>query len=365
MVFDLPQLCARLAVPVPTLGLALASPEFHGVNTLQLAGDTDLCFAEGADQADSVHRSGAAAVLVHEDFPAVGGPLLIRVAEPRTSFFLVAESFRPDSEVQGIHPGAVIDAGAVLGEGVAVGACAVLAAGVRVGPRCTIGPGAYLGPGVTLGADCVVEANATLHRDTRVGERCIVHSGAVLGGDGFGFRWDGQGHRKVPQLGWVVIEDDVDIGCNCCVDRATLGETRIRRGAKIDNLVQIAHNTDIGAHVIIAGQAGVAGSSRVGAGAVIGGQVAVSDHVEVGAGARLGGQSGVTKAVPPGAAVFGTPARPLKDTLRELGALAQLPGLLKQFKRQQQELEALRRRLDDLERGALANQEGGAANERK
>jgi len=365
MVFDLPQLCARLDIPVPALSQALYSYDIRGVNTLQLAGSSDLCFAEGADQADAVRQSGAAAVLVHESFPAVDGPLLIRVAEPRRSFFLLAASFQPVSEVQGIHPSAVLDPGAALGEGVAVGACAVLAAGVRVGPRCTIGPGAYLGPGVTLGADTVIEANATLHRGTSVGERCIVHSGAVLGGDGFGFRWDGQGHRKVPQLGWVVIEDDVDIGCNCCVDRATLGETRIRRGAKIDNLVQIAHNTDIGAHVIIAGQAGVAGSSRVGQGAVIGGQVAVSDHVEVGAGARLGGQSGVTKAVPPGAAVFGTPARPLKDTLRELGALAQLPGLLKQFKRQQQELEALRRRLDDLERGALANQEGGAANERK
>ncbi|WP_295388870.1 UDP-3-O-(3-hydroxymyristoyl)glucosamine N-acyltransferase [uncultured Thiodictyon sp.] len=352
MVYDLPQLCARLDIPVPALRSALASPEFRGVNTLQLAGDTDLCFADGADQIPAVQHSGAAAVLVHDSFPVVSGPLLIRVAEPRASFFLLAESFRPTSEVQGIHPSAVIDPGAVLGEGVAVGACAVLADGVRVGARCTIGPGVYLGPGVTLGADSVIEANAALHRDTSVGKRCIVHSGTVIGGDGFGFHWDGHAHRKVPQLGRVVIEDDVDIGCNCCVDRATLGETRIGRGAKIDNLVQIAHNTDIGAHVIMAGQSGVAGSSRVGEGAVIGGQVAVSDHVAVGAGARLGGQSGVTKDVPPGAAMFGTPARPVKDTLRELAALAQLPGLLKAFKRQQQELDALRERCAELERRA-------------
>ena len=349
MFLNLQQLCARLDLPVPDLGPGTGPVEIRGVNTLELAGVTDLCFAEQADQAGAVRGSRAAVVLVHDSFPAVAGPTLIRVGQPRASFFRVAEVFLPVSEVQGIHPSAVIDPGAVLGEGAAVGACAVIAAGVRVGERCTIGPGVYLGPGVTLGADCFIEANATLHRDSQLGERCIVHSGTVIGGDGFGFRWDGQGHRKVPQLGRVVIEDDVDIGCNCCVDRATLGETRIRRGAKIDNLVQIAHNTDIGAHVIMAGQAGVAGSSRLGTGVVIGGQVAVSDHVQVGAGARIGGQSGVTKDVPDGAAVFGTPARPLKDTLRELASLSQLPMLLKQFKRQQQELDALRQRLDDLE----------------
>jgi UDP-3-O-[3-hydroxymyristoyl] glucosamine N-acyltransferase len=206
-----------------------------------------------------------------------------------------------------------------------------------------------VGPGVTLGADCLIEANVTLHRDSSLGAHCLVHSGTVIGSDGFGFAWDGRGHRKIPQLGRVVIEDDVDIGCNCCVDRATLGVTRIRRGARIDNLVQVAHNTDIGEHVILVSQAGVAGSSSVGAGTVIAGQVAVSDHVKVGAGARIGGQSGVTKDVPAGAAVFGTPARPMKDTLRELASLAQLPSLLKQIKRQEQELQDLRERLDALE----------------
>ncbi len=225
----------------------------------------------------------------------------------------------------------------------------VIVAGVRIGDRCSIGAGSYLGAGVALGADCVIEPNVTIQRESRLGDRCIVHSGAVIGSDGFGFNWDGTGHRKVPQLGRVVIEDDVDIGCNSCVDRATLGETRIRSGTKIDNLVQVAHNTDIGAHVILVSQSGVAGSSRVGAGAVIAGQAAISDHVEVGAGARVGGQSGVTKNVPPGATVFGTPARPMKDTLRELGALAQLPALLKQIKHQDQELASLRERLDALE----------------
>ena len=349
MVLDLPQLCALLQVPPPPPGSAQEPIQIRGVNTLELAQETDLCFAEHTNQADAVEASRAGAVVVPEDFPALAGPLLIRSSDARNGFFRVAESFAPLSEIQGIHRTAVIDRLAALGEDVAIGPCAVLAAGVRIGDRCVIGSGCYLGSGVTLGEDCVIEANVTLHRGSILGDRCMVHSGSVIGGDGFGFRWDGKAHRKVPQLGRVVIEDDVDIGCNCCVDRATLGETRIRRGTKIDNLVQVAHNTDIGAHVILVSQAGVAGSSTLGAGAVIAGQVAISDHVNVGAGARVGGQSGVTKDVPAGAAVFGTPARPMKDTLREMAALALLPRLLKQFKRQEQELTALRTRLDTLE----------------
>lgn len=347
MVLDLPQLCARLGITTTT-----DEPlSIRGVSTLELAGETDLCFAERADQADAVEASRAGAVLVPESFPALAGPLLIRIAEPRAGFFQIAELFVPPSEIHGVHPSAVIDRLAILGEDVAIGAGAVIAAGVRLGDRCVIGPGCYVGPGVSLGADCLIEANVTLLRDSTLGERCVVHSGTVIGGDGFGFAWDGQGHRKIPQLGRVVIEADVDIGCNCCVDRATLGVTRIRRGVRIDNLVQVAHNTDIGEHVILVSQSGVAGSSSIGSGALIAGQVAVSDHVKVGAGARIGGQSGVTKDVPAGASVFGTPARPMKDTLRELAALGQLPDLLKQIKRQEQELQSLRERLAALEQG--------------
>ena len=347
MVLDLPQLCARLGITTT----ADEPLSIRGVSTLELAGETDLCFAERADQADAVESSRAGAVLVPESFPALAGPILIRVAEPRRGFFAIAGCFVPPSEIHGIHHSALIDRGAVLGEDVAVGAFAVIAAGARIGDRCIIGPGCYLGPGVSLGADCLIEANVSLHRDTSLGERCVVHSGTVIGSDGFGFAWDGHRHHKIPQLGRVLIEADVDIGCNCCVDRATLGVTRIRRGTRIDNLVQVGHNTDIGEHVILVSQSGVAGSSSVGTGAVIAGQVAVSDHVRVGAGAMVGGQSGVTKDVPAGASVFGTPARPMKDTLRELAALARLPDLLKQIKRQEQELQNLRERLEALERG--------------
>lgn len=350
MVLDRTQLCALLPDTLPPT--ASESPlQICGVNTLELASPTDLCFAESPEQADRVQASRAAAVIVPEDFPHLAAPLLIRTPRPRESFFRVAQCFVPANEPPGIHPSAVVDPAAALGADVAVGPCAVIAADARIGDRSAIGPGCYLGKGVRLGRECVIEANVTILSGCVLGDRCIVHAGAVIGGDGFGFSWDGSRHCKIPQLGRVVIEDDVDVGCNSCVDRATLGETRIRRGTKIDNLVQIAHNTDIGAHVILVSQAGVAGSSTVGTGTVVAGQVAISDHVNVGAGARIGGQSGVTKDVPPGATVFGTPARPMKDTLRELAALSQLPALLKQIREQTHELARLRERLEMLEQG--------------
>lgn len=349
MVLDLPDLYALLPDASPRAAPD-AVGQIRGVNTLELATETDLCFAEGLEQATAIEGSRAGAVLVPEGFPELGGPLLIRTPAPRRNFFRVAALFTPAPEISGIHPSAVIDASASLGHGVSVGPYAVVAAGAQLGDRSFLGAGCYLGPDVVLGTDCVIEPNVTIQRDSQLGDRCIVHSGAVIGGDGFGFSWDGTGHRKVPQLGRVVIEDDVEIGCNSCVDRATLGETRIRRGTKIDNLVQVAHNTDIGAHVILVSQAGVAGSSKVGAGAVIAGQSAISDHVSIGAGARVGGQSGVTKDVPEGATVFGTPARPIKRTLRELAALSELPALLKQIKSQAQEMTRLQERVATLER---------------
>ena len=351
MVLNLAQLCDLLQVELPASGPTRAPLQVSGVNTLELAEETDLCFAETAEQAGAVRASRAGAVIVPEDCPTLRDRVLIPLPEPRKAFFRIAESFVPASEIQGIHPSAIIDHSAVLGQGVSVGPCAVIAADAHIGDRCNIGPGCYLGPGVTLEADCVIEANATLHRDSELGRRCIVHSGTVIGGDGFGFSWDGTRHRKIPQLGRVVIEDEVEIGCNCCVDRATLGETRIRSGTKIDNLVQVAHNTDIGQHVILVSQAGVAGSSAVGTGAVIAGQAAISDHVNVGPGARIGGQSGVTKDVPAGATLFGTPARPLRDTLREHAALAKLPELLKKINQQTKELMTMRERLEALEQG--------------
>lgn len=333
------------------LQLVLEHPddgEIHGVNTLEQAGSRDLCFAENPSQADAVASSAAALVLVGEGFPEVLGKRLLRVAEPRNLFFEIAVWFAPVAASQGIHPSASVHPTADLGEDVEVGAGAVIDADARIGSGSRIGPGSYLGIGVRIGNDCVIGPNVSILRDSTLGDRCILHPGVRIGGDGFGFRWDGAGHRKVPQLGRVVIEDDVEIGCNSCVDRATLGMTRIGRGTKIDNLVQVGHNVDIGPHSILVSQSGVAGSSKLGQGVVVAGQVAISDHVTVGDGARIGGQAGVVKDVPAGVAVFGTPARPVKQALRESAALMRLPALLKQVERQQQTIDRLERRLADL-----------------
>ncbi len=182
-----------------------------------------------------------------------------------------------------------------------------------------------MGPDCQVGEQSILHPHVVLRARVALGRRVIVHPGSVLGADGFGYVFDGQAHRKIPQVGRVVVEDDVEIGANVTVDRATLGETVIGRGTKIDNLVQIGHNTVIGANSIIVAQTGISGSCRIGRGVVLGGQVGMSDHVTVGDGARVGAQSGVHRDVPAGAAVIGTPAIPAESGIRVMAALARLP----------------------------------------
>ncbi len=341
------ELCARFDLVPPTVPW----PNVTGVNTFEEANESDLCFAESTDQHAAVMASDAALVLVPMDFPDTPTTRIARVHEPRRVFFAIAETFQPPSDFSGIATDAHIDVDALIGNDVTVAPGAVIAADVKVGDGSYIGPGVYLGPEVMVGRDCQIHANVSVQRGTAVGDRCIIHPGTGIGGDGFGFQWDGKAHRKVPQLGRVVIEDDVEIGCNVCVDRATLGVTRIGRGSKIDNLIQVAHNVDIGEHVILVSQCGVAGSTRIGAGTVVAGQAAISDHLEIGAGARIGGQAGVTRNVDPGQAITGTPARALSRTLREQAALGRLPEMSRQLKRQQRLIDALEARLALLEPG--------------
>jgi UDP-3-O-[3-hydroxymyristoyl] glucosamine N-acyltransferase len=324
-----------------------------GVNTLQTAVAGELCFAEQRQQVDLVQASKASVVLVPDNFPSLTDacPHCIRCHDPRSDFFRIADTyFKPvDSFTIGIHPQAQIAEDVVLAPDVSIGAGAVLESGVRIGVHTRIGPYCVLETNVQIGADCVLQAHITIGSKTQIGDRCRIAAGTVIGGEGFGFRWDGSQHCKIPQLGQVVIEDDVEIGSLCCVDRATIGVTRISRGTKIDNLVQIAHNVTLGEHVIIAGQAGVAGSSHVGDRVVIGGQVAVSDHRHIAADARIGGQAGVTRDIDAAAAVSGTPARPLRRYLREQVALSRLPALVEQCRLQDIEIRSLRQRLAQIE----------------
>jgi UDP-3-O-[3-hydroxymyristoyl] glucosamine N-acyltransferase len=255
-------------------------------------------------------------------------PLLV-VANPKLAFAQAAQLLHSGPAPQaGVHPSTVVHPSARLGDSVSVGACAVIGQ-AQIGSRTHIGANCVLSDGVVIGEDCHIHPNVTIYSDTRIGNRVIVHAGAVLGSDGFGYvRNPATGrHEKFPQIGRLEIDDDVEIGANSTIDRGALDVTHIGRGAKIDNLVHIGHNCRVGENVIIAAQSGFSGSISIGKDAVIGGQVGVGEHARIEEGVLLGGQAGVLpkKVVRgKGLAFWGTPARPLREYLRSLAALARL-----------------------------------------
>ncbi len=292
------------------------------------AGPDDITFLESDKNLAAWHASRAAAAVVPTGVPVNGRPV-IRVADPLMAFVNIVQHLRGvrDDRTGHIHPSAVIDPTARLAPCVSVGACAVIGAGTEIGPNCVIGAGAVIGRGCKLGSDTTVHARAVLYDDCTLGNRVTVHSGAVIGADGFGYRTQNGNHIKVPQLGSVEIEDDVEVGACTTIDRGTFGPTRIGAGTKIDNLVMIGHNCQIGKHNVLCGQVGIAGSCVTGDYVVMAGQVGLADHVNVGTGAKIGAQSGVPADVPAGANVLGAPAMPLSDQKRMFIHMQKLPEL--------------------------------------
>ena len=268
------------------------------------------------------------------------------MALPATTFpSHVQESEGLRSElVAGVHRDAVVAPDAQLGEGVTIRECAVIRSRARIGRETVIESGAHIGEGVSIGEQCFIGPNVVIMCGCRIGNRVIIHGGTVIGADGFGYIGAEGRHLKIPQLGHVIIEDDVELGANVCVDRATLGSTIIKRGTKVDNLVQVAHNDLVGEDVILSGQVGLAGSVRVGNRVMIGGQAGVADHLDVGDDARIGAGSGVIKDVAPGQTVWWFPARPIKEVKEELATLAFLPRIVKQIKRPKRTARRTRRR---------------------
>jgi len=306
----------------------------RGVAGLESAGPDELAYAEGARAVASAARSRAGCILVVEGVP-LEGQTTIAVANPKLAFIRAAEALLPPPAVTpGIHPTAVIAPDARLAPDASVGANAVIESGVSVGKGARLGPGVVLGEGVQVGAQCVFYPRVTVYSGARIGNRVILHAGVVVGSDGFGYVFGEGRHHKFPQLGQVIIEDDVEIGSNTTVDRGSLGTTIIGQGTKIDNLVQIAHNVRIGRHCVIAAQAGISGSVEIGDYVVMGGQVGLGDHVRVEERAVLGGQAGILpgKIIRKGSTVWGTPARPLAEFKKQYAHLSNLPSLAQKVK---------------------------------
>ena len=328
----LPELAARLGAELvlPEGPTDAAAIEITGVAAPTHAGARQLVFAESEAALTSARASGAGAIVISQKLAgdAAGKPTLV-VAHPKLVFARAAELLRAEHTRQGIHPSATIAATVTLGEGVFIGANAVIDDEAVIGPRCRIGAGSVIGAAVCLGRGCHLYPRVVVYPGTQLGDGVIVHAGAVLGSDGFGYVRDNATgeYTKFPQQGRLVIEDDVEIGANTTIDRGALEETRIRRGTKLDNLVHVGHNVAVGRNVVIAAQTGISGSSTIGDGAIVGGQVGIAEHVEIGPDAILGAQAGIPtgkRIHGPGVVFWGTPARPIKDYLKELATLARL-----------------------------------------
>lgn len=304
-----------------------------GVESLERASASDLSWVADPRRVQEAESSAAGAFLVRSEQDAAGRPAVL-VANPLAAFALWLGRIHPAARPKaGVSPRAHVHRTARIGRGASVASGASIGPGARIGARAVVAGGAYVGADAEIGEDTWVHPNATVLAGCRIGDRCAIHSGAVVGSDGFGYVWDGTAHRKIPQLGIVRVEDDVEIGANTTIDRATLGETVIGRGTKIDNLVQIGHNVVVGEHAILCGQAGIAGSSRIGARATLAGQAGVGDHATVGEGSTLTGQSGIPTAghVPPGAVLSGMPAAPHREFLKRAALIARLPELLRRL----------------------------------
>jgi UDP-3-O-[3-hydroxymyristoyl] glucosamine N-acyltransferase len=310
-----------------------------------------ITFLAGVNLVKDLEKSRASAVFAPPDTPPLSMPVL-RVKNPKLAFsraieLFYVEPYRP----AGISEKAAIGRNAVIGEAPTIHPCAVVDDDARIGDRVTLYPGAYIGRGSVVGDDCVIHANVSVGEKVVIGRRVIIHSGTVIGSDGFGFVTDGGMHHKIPQVGGVIIEDDVELGGNCTIDRATLGNTLIKKGTKLDNQVHVAHNVTIGEHCLIAGQVGIAGSSTLGDYVVFGGQAGVSDHTIVGDRVMAGGKAVITKDVAPGQIIAGFNAMPIRDWLKVQVVLPKLPELRRSLLDLEKQVKDLRDRISENTKG--------------
>jgi len=324
------ELAERLGCPSEGDGAA----EIAACASLERAGAGDLSFMAQAKFRKQLEATCAAAVILPpgEAFDRLP---VIRAENSHLAFVRAVEIFhKPYRPAAGIHPTAVVAPTAKIGSGAAVGALSVVGDGVEIGPDTVVFPLVSIYPRVRIGASCVLHSGVVVREDVRIGDRVFLHNGVSIGADGFGYLHGPEGtHLKIPQVGTVVIEDDVEIGANATIDRAALGETVIRRGVKIDDLVMVAHNVEVGENALLIAQVGIGGSSKIGRGAILSGQVGVPDHIEIGEGAIAAAKTGITNDIPAGGFVSGSPHLDIRVWRKFWAAAPRLYDLLKDVKR--------------------------------
>jgi len=304
----------------------------QSIAAIDRATPRDITFISQKRYARLAAQSQAAAFIVGPDQAHLARPLII-VPHPYLAYAQAAALFAPPrSRWPGVSPLAFLGQGVEMGQEVSISPLVFIGNDVRLGDRVTIMPGCVLGDQVQIGADTLLHPNVTILERCTLGQRVIIHSGTVIGADGFGFVPGKEGHQKIPQLGIVVIEDDVEIGANCAIDRGALGETRVERGVKMDNLVHLAHNVTVGAHSLLVAQVGVAGSTKLGKGVALGGQAGLVGHIELGDGVQVAAQAGVTHSIPAGQTVIGSPAKPHQEFIKFISLLPKLPEIFKRLK---------------------------------
>ncbi len=322
--------------------------EVRSLASIEDAGPADLTFLSNPKYRKHLSTTRACAVLIRsgEDAGPAGKASLLRVDDPYAAFLRMADQFYPAAPPAppGIHPTALVAPTSVIGDGCSIGAYAVIGDRCRIGDRVRVSHGTVIEAGVTIGSDSKIMEQVVVKSSTRIGDRVTIHPGCVIGSDGFGFApTDDGSYEKIPQRGIVVIGDDADIGANCTIDRAMIGETRIGRGVKLDNLIMVGHNVVIGDHTVIAAQSGVAGSTRIGERCVIAGQVGIVGHVRIADRVTIGAKSGVSRSLTePEQTYWRFPAKEHRRALRIEGSLRHLPEMLAELRALREEVDRAR-----------------------
>ncbi len=327
-------------------GVAEGDPALaiSGVAGIREAREGEISFVANHRYTRFIDDTHASALILG---PGVGNGRLpvLRAEDPYLAYLKILRLFSPlpaERFLPGVHPSATVDPAARLGVDVHVGAGAYVGADVHLGDRSVLLPGVVVMDGGNLGEECLIFPGVVLREGVKLGRRVVIHPNSVIGADGFGYAWDGTRHQKIPQIGGVEVGDEVEIGAGVTIDRATTGMTRIGDGCRIDNLVQIAHNVQIGPNSIIVAQAGISGSTELGSGVTVAGQAGVAGHITIGDGVVVAAQAGVTKSVSKGVCVSGYPARPHDEAMRQLAALNKVPELMRRIGELEREVARLR-----------------------